>query len=201
MRIGMPGMGGWRLGARFYQRAIMDRVMTDPAALIADFSDAAGKVGIAGWPCPIRLESTSAPHQKPRLPPGQAAVYVFALSAAYGHTATRSSRTVLKVGKVGAGNEPRFRDDHYKPRARGISTLAQSLLAYPILWPWLGITHLDEATVAAWMFANLDRTHFFIPAGHDYVLAALEVYVRGRTGSVFEGASHRGKGAAIPLGN
>ncbi len=38
------------------------------------------------------------------------------------------------------------------------------------------------------MLARLDRMHFFIPAGHSRVLGVLEVYVRARTGSVFEGA-------------
>jgi hypothetical protein len=37
--------------------------------------------------------------------------------------------------------------------------------------------------------AHLDRAHFYVPAGHDLVLASLEVYVRARVGSVFEGAA------------
>ena len=44
--------------------------------------------------------------------------------------------------------------------AKGMSTLAGSLLAHPILWPWLGIGHLDAATVGEWMLARLDRVHF-----------------------------------------
>ena len=39
------------------------------------------------------------------------------------------------------------------------------------------------------MLANLDRTHIFIPGDLAHVRAALEVYVRARVGSVFEGAS------------
>jgi len=35
---------------------------------------------------------------------------------------------------------------------------------------------------------SLDRWHVFVPDGHPEVLAAMEVYARARTGSVFEGA-------------
>jgi hypothetical protein len=70
-----------------------------------------------------------------------------------------------------------------------ISTLAQSLLAHPILWPWLGIEQIDAAAVEKWMLDNLDRIHFFMPGDRTAVRDALEVYVRGRVGSVFEGAS------------
>ncbi len=47
--------------------------------------------------------------------------------------------------------------------ARTISTLAQSLLAHPILWPWLAIQDLDAEVVEDWMLTNLDRIHFFMP--------------------------------------
>ncbi|MGH9116148.1 MAG: hypothetical protein ACRDWW_10015, partial [Acidimicrobiales bacterium] len=69
------------------------------------------------------------------------------------------------------------------------STLAKSLVSYKIMWPWLGIGILDHSTVKAWMLGHLDRFHFFVPAGHDAVLASLEVYIRARVGSVFEGAA------------
>lgn len=96
--------------------------------------------------------------------------------------------TVLKVGRVGARSEPRFRSQHYNPRSAG-STLANSLLTYRIMWPWLGIKHLDESGVKNWMLSNLDRIHIFVPDGHPMVLASLEIYTRARVGSVFEGAA------------
>jgi hypothetical protein len=52
---------------------------------------------------------------------------------------------VLKVGKVAPNSDARFRSQHYTTSGR--STLAKSLLAHPIVWPWLGITQLDEASV------------------------------------------------------
>jgi hypothetical protein len=57
------------------------------------------------------------------------------------------------------------------------------------MWPWLGIDHLDDDTVAPWMPASLHRTHVFVPDGFPEVLAALEVYARARMGSVFESAA------------
>lgn len=76
---------------------------------------------------------------------------------------------------------------HYNPGSSN-SNLAKSLLAHPILWPWLGIQHLTVSNVGDWIRTNLDRTNFFVPAGHLQVLATFEVYIRARVGSVFEGA-------------
>jgi len=164
-------------------------MMIEPEVLIAEFGDAAARAGIRGWPCPLRFEKRPAPHQKPVLPAGEAAVYVFAIGSAYGSSAPCGPGTVLKVGKVAADNPRRFTRSHYRPVAPTISTLAQSLLAHPILWPWLGIQQIDAPAVEKWMLDNLDRTHFFMPGDQMAVRDTLEVYVRGRVGSVFEGAS------------
>jgi hypothetical protein len=161
--------------------------MVDPDILMAEFGTAATKASIAGWRCPLRCETLPAPHRPPPLPRGDAAVYVFAISAAYGRSAPCGPGTVLKVGKVGPNSEPRFRYQHYNPRSAG-SNVAKSLIANSILWPWLGIKHLDADTVANWMLSSLNRTHFFIPGGLPQVLATLEIYTRARVGSVFEGA-------------
>ena len=171
-------------------------VMTDPVGLISGFSEAAAKAETPGWPCPLRFEVKPAPHERPRLPHGEGAVYVFVIGSAYGALAPCRAGTVLKVGKVGPQNRRRFERSHYNPAAPSISTLAQSLLHHQILWPWLGIQHIDVDTVEAWMLTNLDRIHFFTPGDRPKVRDALEVYVRGRVGSVFEGASHgRSRGA------
>jgi hypothetical protein len=89
--------------------------------------------------------------------------------------------------KVGPNSDARFRSQHYTTSGR--STLAKNLLAHRILWPWLGISQLDEATVKPWMLSNLDRMHIYVPAPSLLVLAALEMYVRARIGSVFEGSA------------
>lgn len=137
--------------------------MIDPDVLIAEFGDAAAKAAIEGWPCQLRPETQPAPHQKPVLPPGEGAVYVFAISAAHGRSAPCGPGTVLKVGRVGPNTKRRFRRSHYNPAARTISTLAQSLLAYPILWPWLGIQDLDAEVVEDWMLTK-PRSHPFLHA-------------------------------------
>ena len=69
------------------------------------------------------------------------------------------------------------------------STLAKSLVGHPVLWPWLGISQLDASNVKPWMLAHLDRLHIFVPAESSEVLPVLEMYVRARVGSVFEGSA------------
>lgn len=161
--------------------------MIDPDRLIAHFGVDATKAGIDGWPCTLRSEVLLAPHRPTRLPAASTAVYLFALSATAGQSAPCGTGTVLKVGKVGPNSEARFRYMHYNP-ASSNSNLARSLLAHPILWPWLGIDALSADSVGDWIRTNLDRTNFYLPAGRPQVLATLEVYIRARVGSVFEGA-------------
>jgi hypothetical protein len=163
-------------------------MMLDPGTLLADFAMSAKHAAVDDWPCPLRTDVLRAPHSPPALPPGYGAVYAFALGAAAGESAPCGVGTVLKVGRIGARSEPRFRYQHYKPRSAG-STLASSLLTYRIMWPWLGIDHLDERCVKDWMLSNLDRIHIFVPDGYPMVLASLEIYTRARVGSVFEGAA------------
>ena len=160
-------------------------VFIDPAVLIAEFGPAAKAAGIPGWPCELRAETLRAPHHPPPLPVSSAAVYMFALHGS--STAPGGAGLVLKVGKVGPNSRPRFAFQHYGLAAR--STLAGSLLRYPIMWPWLGVQNLAEATVRSWMLSNLDRGHIYVPGDAPEVLASLEVYVRARVGSVFEGAA------------
>jgi hypothetical protein len=55
--------------------------------------------------------------------------------------------------------------------------------------PWLGIESIDESSVKPWMLTHLDRAHFYVPGAYAIVLPSLEVYIRARVGSVFEGAA------------
>jgi len=162
-------------------------MLVEPDILVAEFSYAASAAGIDGWPCEIRTEFLTAPHHPPTLPVGFGAVYVFALGSTYGTGTEAGSGTVLKVGRVGPSSGPRFTYQHYGSSAP--STLAKSLVRYRIMWPWLGIEALDSSNIKLWMLAHLDRVHFYVPAGHDAVLASLEIYVRARVGSIFEGAA------------
>jgi hypothetical protein len=119
----------------------------------------------------LRAASRSA--RQTELPPGDGAVYAFAIGSAYGSSAPCGPGAVLKVGKVGPGNRRRFTRSHYNPSAPTISTLAQSLLAHPVLWPWLGIDRIEAETAEEWMLDNLDRIHFFLPGDRAEVRAAL----------------------------
>jgi hypothetical protein len=163
-------------------------MLTDADALVEAFGSAALAAEIAGWPCAVRVERLPAPHRPPPLPTGFGAVYAFSLSEAAAPRAPAGAGAVLKVGRVGPNSAARFTWQHYQPGSAR-SSLARSLLRYKIMWPWLGIDHLDEAGVRAWMLQNLDRTHFYVPGDRAEVLAELEVYVRARVGSVFEGAA------------
>jgi hypothetical protein len=159
-----------------------------PDSLLADFAAAANSATVEAWPCKVRPETLLAPHKPPRLPAGFGAVYAFALGETYGVGTPAGAGRVLKVGRVGPNSSARFTYMHYNTKAAG-STVAKSLVSYKIMWPWLGIATLDDLSVKSWMLTHLDRFHFYVPAGHDTVLASLEVYVRARVGSVFEGAA------------
>jgi hypothetical protein len=97
-------------------------------------------------------EFLRAPHRSKALRAGFGAVYAFALGRH--HESLAGAGMVLKVGKVGPNSNARFQSQHYGFSAR--STLARSLVGYPIVWPWLGISHLDAHDVKPWMLANLD---------------------------------------------
>ena len=159
----------------------------DPTVLANDFARAASSADIDGWPCAIHTECLYAPHTPPALPAGHGAVYMFVLGERLGSEAPAGPGTVLKVGRVGPGSAPRFSYQHYGTSAP--STLAKSLLRYRVLWPWLGITHIDASSVQTWMFTHLDRIHFYVLAEHNTVLPSLEIYLRARVDSVFEGAA------------
>lgn len=161
-------------------------MLIDGAELVADFSSAAGDLDLEGWPCTLDHEVVPAPHRPSKLRPTFGAVYAFALSR---HTTSAAGAgMVLKVGKVGPNSNARFQSQHYSPASAG-SNLAKSLLAHRVVWPWLSITELSPVTVREWMTANLDRLHIFVPGDRPQVRSVLELYVRARIGSVFEGSA------------
>jgi hypothetical protein len=60
-------------------------------------------------------------------------VYVFAVSAAYGGSAPCGPGTGLKGRQGRPEQQAAVYHSHYNPDAPAISTLAQSLLAHPIM--------------------------------------------------------------------
>ena len=117
---------------------------------------------------------------------GYGAVYAFALRAS--SDAPAGGGRVLKVGKAGPNSAARFTSQHYLPGSAR-STLAGSIVKYPILWPWLGITADNAAGIRAWMTTNLDRMHIFVREPSRDFLTTVELYVRARIGSVYEGSA------------
>jgi hypothetical protein len=158
----------------------------DGRHLLDDFSDASVGVGLPDPLSVLRHEYLPAPHRPPsKLLPANSAVYVFSLSASYGSTCAAGPNRVLKVGMTGAKSTARFHYQHYLPNSNG-STLAKSLLAERLLWPYLGIRELEEGSVKAWMCANLDRDHIFVTERPE-LTEELERYLKRRLGPVFEG--------------
>jgi hypothetical protein len=186
-----PGWGPWR-ASRALRRssAFSERLaymLIPPDELIHDFGIAASAAGTVGWPCETQGEVLSAPHRPPSsLRAGFGAVYAFALRSS--STAPAGGGRVLKVGKAGPNSMARFTSQHYSPGSAR-STLAGSIIKYPILWPWLGITAEDAASIRSWMTANLDRLHIFVRQPAPEFLTTVELYVRARIGSVYEGSA------------
>ena len=128
-----------------------------------------------------------APHTRRPLPRGHGAVYIFALSDR--DTSLAGAGRVLKVGWAGPNSNARFQYQHYSPNSAR-SSLARSLVAYPLLWPWLGIDALDDSTVRDWMVTHLDRANVYVPTASRELGRPLEMYLRARLGgSVYEGAA------------
>lgn len=154
--------------------------------VLRDFTEVAERLGLPGWPTALEPEYLPAPHKPKALRPGHGAVYVFAL--ADHDTSEAGAGRVLKVGRVGPNSNARFQSQHYSP-ASARSNLANSLIKYPVLWPWLGIDHLDPGNVREWMLTHLDRANVYVPASSAELIPHLEMYVRGRLGSVYEGSA------------
>jgi hypothetical protein len=100
-------------------------------------------------------------------------------------TAPAGGGKVLKVGRAGPNSVARFTSQHYSPGSAR-STLAGSIIRYPIRWPWLGITTEDAASIRSWMTANLDRLHISIRQPSPELLTTVELHVRARIGSLYE---------------
>jgi thioesterase domain-containing protein len=156
-------------------------MIQNPQALINDFRQAASRPGLQ-----VEHEYQPAPHKPHKLPNGKCAVYIFSISASYGRGCPAGAHRVVKVGKAGPNSNARFQSHHYDPH-RARSTLAATLLKSRTLWPYLGIVELKDTEVEHWIKKNTDRDNFYLDATHKDLLDELEKYLRGKSGSVFEG--------------
>ncbi len=151
-------------------------------SLVRDFIQVSQLSGLSLQASDIETEVLVAPHKRTGLPKGKAAVYVFF-----------HGNTCLKVGKVGANSDARFRSQHYLPSG-AISNLAKSLcLDFTNEAARSRFFHADlrsgfEAkSVADWMLTNLSRVHFFVDANAlTETVRLLEVFLQCRLQPLFE---------------
>ena len=162
-----------------------DMAVQNATLLIQEFVSAALRLGIC---CNVRHDSQPAPHKGKALPSSDCAVYVFTLSEGYGKRTGAGANRALKVGKAGPKCNARFQSQHYSSRAAP-STLAATLLKAQILWPFIGISSLDEAMVRRWIENNTDRDNFYLASSDAHLLGKLETYLKGRLGPIFEGGT------------
>lgn len=154
--------------------------------ILDGFYAAIAGAGISNKPVQIIHETASSLHENCVLPKGKCAVYVFSLTHDYGSKCPAGAHRVIKVGKVGQNSNPRFQYQHYKPKSAQ-STVGGRLITYPVLWPYLGIASIKESQVERWLKSNTDRDHFFLDGTQLLIRDALEVYLKGLLGPVFEG--------------
>lgn len=152
----------------------------DVQSLIRDFLQVSQLAGLSLQASDIETQVLVAPHKRTGLPKGKAAVYVFF-----------HGETCLKVGKVGANSDARFRSQHYLPSG-AMSNLAKSLCLdfttkqSRFFHPELR-SGFDAESVADWMLTNLSRVHFFVDANAPTgTVRLLEVFLQCRLQPIFE---------------
>ena len=88
------------------------------------------------------------------------------------------------VGKVGPNSKARYTSQHYNPKSSN-SNLAKSILKEK---ENLGLAHLDEANVGAWIKKETDRTNLLLDATIGIpILSFLESFLQCRLRPQFEG--------------
>ena len=145
-----------------------------PEDVLGKFKAVAELAGVSLAEDAIRIEALPAPHKPPsRLPLGTMAVYVFSYGPEF-----------LKVGKVGPKSQARYTSQHYNPRSAQ-STLARSLLDDADIQD---LGSADEATIGAWIKANVDRVNFIVSDSLGiHVLTLLESFLQCRLKPRYEG--------------
>lgn len=156
----------------------------NPCQLVEDFLEVAKLAGIEIQEEAIQVEILLMPHERPRLPEGKMAVYVF---DAHDH--------VLKVGQAGLGSETRYRYHHYRPDA------APSVLATSILKDKEAVQRyrVDTENVGNWILSNTDRVNFLLDVEAtgleikdcEWIITLLEAFVQCRLKPLYEGPARK----------
>jgi hypothetical protein len=121
----------------------------------------------------MKVEFQGAPHRPSGLPKGKMAVYCFWGDSCW-----------LKIGKVGANSDARYRNQHYLSHSSK-SNLAKSILADPKMAEKFAIS---KRNCKDWMLLNLDRCNILVSADQPKsLLSLLEAYLHHRLKPRFEG--------------
>jgi len=151
----------------------MDSIQQCVAEALDDFRKVATVANAELIVDSIVTEFLPKPHKPGGLPIGKMAVYAFFLDG-----------RALKVGKVGANSDARFRSHHYSPK-RAPSNLARSILVNPAK---IGAAGVNEFNIGDWIKRHTDRVNLFMPASlGDPMLSLLESFLHARWKPVFEG--------------
>lgn len=151
----------------------MDDIRQRVAEALEDFRKVAELADAQFIADSITPEFLPRPHKAGGLPIGKMAVYAFFLNG-----------QALKVGKVGANSDARYRSQHYNAKSAG-SNLARSILAKPAGIGAAGVTH---ANVGDWIRQNTDRVNLLVPETlGDSMLSLLESFLHVRWKPIFEG--------------
>lgn len=152
---------------------VMDMIAKVVSEALEDFRKVAALADSQFVADTIMAEFLPKPHQPTGLPAGKAAVYAFFLNG-----------QALKIGKIGANSDARFRSQHYNPKSAG-SNLARSILASS---GKLGAIGVNEFNVDDWIKQHTDRVNMFAPAPiGDPMLLLLESFLHVRWKPLFEG--------------
>jgi hypothetical protein len=151
----------------------MDTIRQFVSEALGDFRKVAALADAEFIADSITAEFLSKPHKPAGLPSGKMAVYAFFLNG-----------QALKVGKVGANSDARFRSQHYNHKSAG-SNLARSILADS---EKIGAAGVNELNVGDWIKRHTDRVNLFAPAIlGDPMLSLLEAFLHVRWKPIFEG--------------
>lgn len=153
----------------------MDMIRQFVSEALGDFRKVAALADAEFIADSITAEFLPKPHKPTGLPSGKMAVYAFFLNG-----------QALKVGKVGANSDARFRSQHYNPKSAG-SNLARSILANS---EKIGAAGVSDLIVGDWIKQHTDRVNLFAPASlGDPMMSLLEAFLHVRWKPIFEGRS------------
>lgn len=141
--------------------------------VLTDFEKVSQLVGANYNLSELQIEFLKAPHSPSGLPKGKMAVYAFWGEGEW-----------LKIGKVGAKSNARYRSQHYSV-GRAKSSLANSLCNDAAM---IGIRGLSVETCSDWIKTNTHRCNILVLSSYPKSwLSLLEAFLHCRLHPRYEG--------------